>query len=256
MTDETALMMPPKVAAAISDVMGKIRKLDKGEKNEHGNYHFAGIDAFLEMIRPLCAEAGLIILQDEEGFEVREGWLLLKFRFTLAHRDGEVWDHQPVRSILVSSKMGSQAFGAAQSYTHKMFMRSLFQVSTGEKGDDIDAHDTGELRGHIDGGYEQHTDAKGRSGTAYRSANDPNWNGPLNMTQLKAAVRELGHDVQACSDSDELLALLNMPASRAIMDQCAKDLPKWWHGDGQDFRGLSGIIEDRRAAITSAGADT
>jgi hypothetical protein len=36
--------------------------------------------------------------------------------------------------------MGSQAYGAAQSYTLKLFERSLFQIATGEKGQDVDEH--------------------------------------------------------------------------------------------------------------------
>ena len=46
---------------------------------------------------------------------------------------------------MVNASMGSQAFGAAQSYTLKQFMRSLFQVATGEKGQDADEHPPADL---------------------------------------------------------------------------------------------------------------
>ena len=137
--------LPPKVAAAICAVMGEVPMLGKGEKNSHGNYNFASIDDFLEAVRPLCAKHGLIIIQDEESFEMKEGWLIMTFRFTLAHASGETWGYRPTRTIMVSSKMGSQAFGAAQSYALKQFERSLFQIATGEKGNDADEHPAADL---------------------------------------------------------------------------------------------------------------
>ena len=131
--------LPPKVPAAISAVMMDVPKLAKDDHNKHGGYKFAGIDAFLEAVRPLCAKAGLIISQDEEGYEFRDTqgkdggkttWLVMRFRFTLAHSSGETWRHQPLRTAMVNAAMGSQAFGAAQSYALKQFQRSLFQIAT------------------------------------------------------------------------------------------------------------------------------
>ena len=141
--------MPPNVAAAISKVMAGVPKLDRTNPNTHANYNFASIDDFLSAVRPLCAEAGLIILQDEASSEMLDGvdkygkpkrWLSVTYSFTLAHSSGETWAHRPTRSIVVDASMGSQAYGAAQSYTLKLFERSLFQIATGEKGQDVDEH--------------------------------------------------------------------------------------------------------------------
>jgi hypothetical protein len=137
--------MPPKVAAAVAAVMSAVPKLSKSATNTHGSYNFASIDDFLEAVRPLCAKEGLIIIQDEDGFEMREGWLVITFCFTLAHSSGETWAHRPRRTIMVSAKMGAQAFGAGQSYALKQFERSLFQIATGEKGADADEHPPAEL---------------------------------------------------------------------------------------------------------------
>jgi hypothetical protein len=138
------------VHAAISEAMSEVKPLAKQDRNAHGGYNFAGIDAFLDLTRPICAKHGLSILQDEEGFEVFEvpgkngpqKMLLMRFAFTVA-KDGETVGPMR-RSIMVPAAMGSQAFGSGQSYALKQFLRSLFQISTGEK-DDIDHHDTGEL---------------------------------------------------------------------------------------------------------------
>ncbi|MGH9552235.1 MAG: ERF family protein [Terriglobales bacterium] len=148
MTEETngrrtAPQMPAKLAAAICKVMGAIEKLAKDEKNPHANYRYAGIESFLEMVRPLCAEHGLIIVQDEEGYEFvttqgKSGprtWLVVDFSFTLAHSSGETWGQQPRRSGMADASMGSQAFGAAQSFALKALMRSLLQIATGDTED-------------------------------------------------------------------------------------------------------------------------
>jgi hypothetical protein len=147
--------MPPKVAAAICAVMGSVPKLARSERNTHGNYNFASIDDFLEAVRPMCAKHGLVILQDQIGdHEIAEGgvykfgkprrWMKLTYSFLLVHSSGETWEHPMTRSIVVEATMGSQSFGAAQSYTLKLFLRSLFQISTGEK-DDVDHQPNEEL---------------------------------------------------------------------------------------------------------------
>ena len=138
--------LPPKIAAAICEVMKEIPKLEKGEKNTHGDYNFTSIDDFLEAVRPLCANKGLVIITDEESFDIRQSedgksvWLVISYAFTLSHSGGETWAHRPRRTIMVNAKMGSQAFGAAQSYVLKQFMRALFQIATGEVDQDADSH--------------------------------------------------------------------------------------------------------------------
>lgn len=132
--------MPAKVVDAISAIMAEVPKLNKGERNSHGNYNFASIDDFLEAVRPLMAKHKLVITADEDDFEVigegRDSWLRMRFAFA-AHCGGETYGPMR-RSIMIMSKMGSQAFGAGQSYAEKQVLRSLFKIATGE-GANIDA---------------------------------------------------------------------------------------------------------------------
>ena len=132
--------MPPKVAEAIAAVMSEVPKLNKGERNSHGNYNFASIDDFLEAVRPLMAKHKLIISADEDDFDVigegKDMWLRMRFAFS-AHCHGETYGPMR-RSIMIKASMGSQAFGAGQSYAEKQFLRSLFKIATGE-GANIDA---------------------------------------------------------------------------------------------------------------------
>jgi hypothetical protein len=145
--------MPPQIAAAVVQVMRGIEKLQKDERNPHANYRYAGIESFLEMLRPLCAEAGLIIVQDEDSYEFvttrnkhgeERTWLVMLFTFTLVHSSGETWTHPVKRTGMADASMGSQAFGAAQSYALKQFDRSLFQIATGDS-EDADAHPQADL---------------------------------------------------------------------------------------------------------------
>ena len=235
--------LPPKIAAALVEVMQGVPKLEKGEKNSHGNYNFASIDDFLEAVRPLCAEAGLIIIQDEESFETTAGtdrngnprtWLLMKFSYTLAHSSGEVWDRKPVRSIMVDASVGAQAFGAAQSYALKQFMRSLFQIATGEKGQDADEHPNADLP----------------DVPKEKTTKDADWVGPLNKTALKTEMRELISHIRGASDNIELDGYLD--DYEAVINQCKEDLPEWITGDGGDKHGLDGAVEMMRAEFKLA----
>jgi hypothetical protein len=139
------LTMPGPVADAVTAVMADIRSLTKGETNKHANYKFASIDDFLDAVRPLCAKHKVVIVQDEDDFEIVKvnsnkgeiDWLRMRFLYTVAAGGME---SKPLRrSIMVRADMGSQAFGAAQSYSLKQFERSLFQISTGD-GEDADSH--------------------------------------------------------------------------------------------------------------------
>lgn len=138
--------MPPEVATAICDVMAGVKTLGKDGKNQHQRYDFVSTDAFLAAVNPLCAAAGLAILQDEESVEVATSetaddygkvksrtWLTARYSFVLVHKSGAAYG--PLRRSVMVQASGAQAFGSAQSYALKQFMRSLFQISTGDKDD-------------------------------------------------------------------------------------------------------------------------
>jgi hypothetical protein len=229
MTDTTPI--PPKVATAICAVMGDVPKLGKGEKNSHGNYNFASIDDFLEAVRPLCAKHGLIIAQDEESVENVNGWLMIRFAFTLAHVSGETWPAKQMRTAMVNAKMGSQAFGAAQSYALKQYMRALFQIATGEKGNDADEHAPADLPDLPRG----------------KTSRDADWVGPLNKTKLSSEFHKLQREVEAVKDEATLDGIVKR--EKPLIAQALKDHPTLVEGDGGDILGLRGTVERRRQII-------
>lgn len=139
--------MPPAIAAAIIAVKKQIKALGSDERNEHGRYGYVSVDKFYERIGKLMAEAGLALLIDETSTDVRVGeqrdpgkapspWLFAQYTLSFMHESGAM--SAGLRRSIALPISGPQAFGAAQSYIEKQFLRQVFKVPTGEK----DADDT------------------------------------------------------------------------------------------------------------------
>lgn len=130
------------ILAAIASAMGAIGKLGKENQNTFDNYKFTSVDDFLAATSKACSDNGLVVLQDEVSREVitktnkqnqSTQWLLFDFTFEVFHESG---DRLPAvkRSVAVPFT-GAQSFGSGQSYALKQFMRSLFQIATGDQDD-------------------------------------------------------------------------------------------------------------------------
>lgn len=228
--------MSKAVDEAIAAVTKAVKRLEKGERNQHGGYSFAGIDDFLEMTGKLCGAEGLNVLMDELDFEVLDEFfstkngkvagLRMKFALSLS-KDGD--SKGPYhRSIIVPANMGSQAFGAGQSYVLKQFLRATFQIPTGDKGEDIDAHDTGTMA------------------PAPKARAKPEPLKGIMRTRAEARIKfgEIVKELNACGDTDMLEGYLStIPLE---LEQFETELPDAWNGDGRDFHGLKAEIDNAR----------
>lgn len=129
------------VLAAIAKAMAGIKKVARDGKNSHDNYNFASIDDFLAMVNPICADAGLLFHMDESAREdfTRKGkygesaWMRQSFAVTVYHVSGQ--SLPPVTRSVEVLRNGAQAYGSAQSYALKQFLRSLLLIPTGDKDD-------------------------------------------------------------------------------------------------------------------------
>tara|TARA_R100000808_G_C2152143_1_gene161474 strand:+ start:1774 stop:2508 length:735 start_codon:yes stop_codon:yes gene_type:complete len=139
--------MPPEIANALNEVSSGAVKLYKGNRNEFANYNFAGIDDFLEVYGKVLAEAGLTIMMDEIDEKVDNKSLIIVFNFILVHKSGKMWAHPLRRTIRVDPR-GAQAYGTAQSYALKQFLRGLFMIPTGEDKDMVASPDADGLPAH------------------------------------------------------------------------------------------------------------
>lgn len=124
--------MPKNIALAINEVCRNAVKLNKTNKNNYQDYNFASIDDFLEVYGSTIAEAGISIIMDEVQSRTESKVLEIVFNFIIVHKDGDMWQHPLRRSIRVQSSSGSQAYGIAQSYCLKQFLRGIFMIPTGE----------------------------------------------------------------------------------------------------------------------------
>jgi hypothetical protein len=133
--------VPPEIAAAIIKIEGQIKQLGSDERNPHGGYGYVSVDKFYAIVGPLMAEAGLALLINETSSEIRagdsgKGWLFVQYELQFMHVSGVM---SPVlRRSCALPISGPQAYGAAQSYIEKQFLRQVFKIPTGDR----DADDT------------------------------------------------------------------------------------------------------------------
>ena len=143
MTNATELTKSPvnEILTAISGAMGKVRKVGKDNENKFDKYNFASIDDFLSLVNPICAEAGLLFHMQEgvmneftkKGRNGESSWLRITFEITAYHTSGQ--SLPPVFRSVEVQRTGAQAYGSAQSYALKQFLRSLLLIPTGDKDD-------------------------------------------------------------------------------------------------------------------------
>jgi len=142
------------INAAIVAAIGQVRKLAKIDTNKFDGYKFASIDAFLSLVNPICAEVGLFIRADEVDIHEftkksqrgESSWVRVTYDVTACHVSGQ--SLPPSRRSVEVARNGAQAFGSAQSYVLKQFMRSLFLIPTGDKDDaDFKATEDGVVQG-------------------------------------------------------------------------------------------------------------
>jgi ERF superfamily len=140
--------VPEPIAKGMVAVMGSIGKLQKDGTNAEQKYRYSSVDAFYGAVGPLCAAAGIIIKPRKVGraehFEVQGKFgprrmIRIFYTFVWIHASGATWiDLLDEREVEVQNT-GAQAYGAAESYALKSYLKSFFQVQTGEE--DADAQE-------------------------------------------------------------------------------------------------------------------
>tara|TARA_R100000664_G_scaffold34016_1_gene53430 strand:+ start:3331 stop:3999 length:669 start_codon:yes stop_codon:yes gene_type:complete len=123
----------------VASVIVRLGVLGKESRNAFDKYDYASIDKFLEHVREVIGEAGLVVLQDEisvEHFDRQSGgkvkpWQTYVYEFSIVDESGE--STKPLRRTVSVPFNGAQASGSAQSYALKQFLRSTFLIATGDK---------------------------------------------------------------------------------------------------------------------------
>lgn len=69
----------------------------------------------------------------------------------------------------------------------------------------------------------------------------------ISKSELKRKYSELWHQMEGCSDEDELVALLNSDEAIRILEKMERYLPNDFYGDGKDIKGWNQRVKERRA---------
>lgn len=190
-SDDVRTALPVgEVLTSISKAMGEVQKICRGERNNHDKYNFASIDDFLTMVNPICSNAGLLFLMEEESIEdfTRQGkfgeshWMRVTWLITAMHKSGQ--SLPPVRRRVEVLRNGAQAYGSSQSYALKQFLRSLLLIPTGDKDDaDFQKTDSSPPQGGGEGGHlKKFTPEKG----------------------VENQIRNAIHDLDSCNTLEDL----------------------------------------------------
>ena len=130
---------PKTLMSKIASVIVTLGVLGKESRNAFDKYDYASIDKFLEHVREVIGQAGLVVMQDEisvEHFERQAGgkvtpWQTYVYEFCIFDESGN--STKPLRRTVSVPFNGAQASGSAQSYALKQFLRSTFLIATGDK---------------------------------------------------------------------------------------------------------------------------
>jgi hypothetical protein len=133
---------PPKaVTQAIATVMANMGVVAKSQENKHGGYKFASTDDIYAATTKKMGEIGLILVAFQEEWEIKEGAkdptgkiprsLRVAYSFMFAV-GADAWHHPQSKRDLLVQYTGPQTFQAAESYAKKQFLRSTFQIPTGD----------------------------------------------------------------------------------------------------------------------------
>ncbi len=214
------------LAGALAKAQGAFEAVERNREVEvtmksGGKYSFtyATLDAIVDMIREPLSVNGLAYTQGVDGSE--NGSVVDTL---LLHSSGQ-WLRTATPIRIDGS--GAQALGSGITYAKRYALTALLGIVAEE---DDDANDA-------DGNQKKVTPKEPN-----RSADNPNWRGPLGKSELKAKLRELNNDLEAVEDSASFLHLLNTHS--ALLEQVPADLPDWW------LRKDSGVAAGLKTAIT------
>jgi ERF superfamily len=128
-----------KILTALNNVMLKVGYIQKSSENKFHGYRYASEADLLEKLRPVMIEEGLILIPSVELVRPIDdfGNTTIDMKYTLAHKDGEVWP-EPIRisgcgnDRNKSGNVGDKGLYKAITGANKYLLFKLFQIETGD----------------------------------------------------------------------------------------------------------------------------
>lgn len=172
--------IPGSIVKAICAVQTTMEAVKKSQRNAHGGYNFASTDDIYAALTRRMGEVGLALISLEDDCEIvrveKDGktsqWARLVYSFVLA-TDDATWTHKSLRRSLYIQVTGPQTFQAAQSYTEKSVMRSIFKIPTGDMDlDSVAQGDTEEDMAALNSRAKRKSSAEGKRDGSVKRFNE------------------------------------------------------------------------------------
>ena len=128
----------------VAAVMAGIRTLRQTARNAHFGYSYTPTSEIVEMVRPLLAAHGLVLLQREVSCALESGNLSLTCEFALAGpgdtAETAVWER---RTVFQRGTKTIQQQAAARTFALRYWLTGKLLISTtdDDAGEDADAGD-------------------------------------------------------------------------------------------------------------------
>ncbi len=125
----------------IYELLAKIQKkakVAKNNKNAFGKYNYRNLEDILNVVKPLCCDAGLVLTITDELQEVA-GRLFVKATATITHTDNSSISASAYAQH-ASNKKGcdeAQLTGLTSSYARKYACQGLFAIDDGIDNDAV-----------------------------------------------------------------------------------------------------------------------
>jgi hypothetical protein len=201
----------------LAKVMADVGSVEKTGHNAFHKYAFIEQGVLMAKLRPLLAEAGIVILPEITSVQYRKEGTVAQcaMAFTLVNADNPEERIGPLAWAAEGEDKGDKAVNKAGTSGHKYFLLKLFLVSD---KDDPDAETTTEapLRGHSSGngngksedrGTVMHTAAGGLATQTKRAAPTQSSHGATrgpDGKELREVARAFKGEIEA-AESDDVL---------------------------------------------------
>lgn len=197
-------IIPGSIVKAICAVQMTMEAVKKSQRNQHGGYQFASTDDIYAALTRRMGEVGLALISLEDECEIvrieKDGktsqWARLVYSFVLATEEA-TWSDPRWRRSLYIQVTGPQTFQAAQSYTEKSVMRSVFKIPTGDMDlDHVAQGDDEETQAALNTRGKRKSSAEGKRDGSVKRFNDlramiAGADGPADLVRLRQQHAEV-----------------------------------------------------------------
>ena len=214
------------LAKALAAAQAKIKNASLNKTNPHFKSKYADLAAIRDAVMPALAEQSIAVTQTTEVHGDGAQFMLCT---RLTHSSGQ-WIESQYPLPLATDR--PQAMGSALTYARRYCLSAIVGIASEEDDDGNEGQKAG--------------DEQRQAGVPQPRKVEPGLTSGLTKTALTTELRKVAAEIAAIDGLGSLDALLH--ARSALLDQCKRDLPKWWDNEG-DQPGFKQRIEAKRVEI-------